>query len=86
MKKKNKETIKLFNTPIKRFLWAFFAINLIGIGINAILYYFQKPNSIETLLNATPFFITIAIIAYIVFNLLLYFLFKIHFLITSIKE
>lgn len=82
---KNKQK-KLFNTPIKCFLWAFFVINLIGIGTNAILYYFKKPNSIETILNATPFFIATTTIAYIVFNILLYFIFKIHFLITSFNK
>ena len=84
MKKKNK--LQLFNTPAKRFMWVFAFINLFGIGINTILYLLKKPNKIETLLNADAFFIALAIMCYIIFNVMLYFIIKINFIISDRKE
>jgi len=39
--KKSKKT-ELFNSPAKQFMWVFLAINLLGFGTNAVLY-FLKP-------------------------------------------
>ncbi|HDX6248472.1 TPA: hypothetical protein RPV63_001723 [Campylobacter fetus subsp. venerealis] len=84
MKKQNKP--QLFNSHIKRFIWAFLSINLLGIGTNAILYFLKMPNRIETMLDADIFFITLAIMCYIIFNIMLYFIIKIHFIIEQRKE
>lgn len=83
---KNKNRPQLFNSPIKRFIWAFLSINLLGFGANAILYFLKMPNRIETMLNADAFFITLAIMCYIIFNIMLYFIIKIHFIISERKE
>ncbi|HDX6254628.1 TPA: hypothetical protein RPV56_001990, partial [Campylobacter fetus subsp. venerealis] len=83
MKKQNKP--QLFNSHIKRFIWAFLSINLLGIGTNAILYFLKMPNRIETMLDADIFFITLAIMCYIIFNIMLYFIIKIHFIIEQRK-
>ncbi|WP_181563006.1 hypothetical protein [Campylobacter hyointestinalis] len=84
MKKQNKP--KLFNSHIKLFIWTFLSINLLGFGVNAILYFLKMPNKIETMLNADAFFITLAIMCYIIFNIMLYFIIKIHFIIAQRKE
>ncbi|WP_181565915.1 hypothetical protein [Campylobacter hyointestinalis] len=84
MKKQNKP--QLFNSHTKRFIWAFLSINLLGIGTNAILYFLKMPNRIETMLDADIFFITLAIMCYIIFNIMLYFIIKIHFIIEQRKE
>ena len=47
-----KREVKLFNSPLKIFMWVFFVVNLLGFGVNFILYFFNKPNRVETLLNA----------------------------------
>ena len=73
--KKSKKT-ELFNSPAKRFMWVFLAINLLGFGTNAVLYF----------LNADAFFITLAAICYIAFNAMLYFIIKMHFLLSTRKE
>ncbi len=78
-----KREIKLFNSPLKIFMWVFFVVNLLGFGVNFILYFFNKPNRVETLLNADFFFIAMAIICYIAFNLILYLIIKIHFLLSK---
>ena len=84
MKKSKKP--ELFNSPAKRFMWVFLAINLLGFGTNAVLYFFKLPNKVETILNADAFFITLAAICYIAFNAMLYFIIKMHFLLSTRKE
>ncbi|QKF86602.1 putative membrane protein [Campylobacter blaseri] len=80
---KEKKKIRLFDSPIKQFIWVFIAIHLIGIGLNIILYLLKIPSGIETIINASPIFITLAIICYIVFNVMLYTILKIRFLISQ---
>ena len=83
--KKSKKT-ELFNSPVKRFMWVFLAINLLGFGTNAVLYFLKLPNKVETILNADAFFITLAAICYIAFNAMLYLIIKMHFLLSTRKE
>ena len=84
MKKSKK--VELFNSPIKRFMWVFLAINLLGFGTNAVLYLLKLPNKVETILNADAFFIALAAICYIAFNAMLYLIIKMHFLLSARKE
>ncbi|KAA3686173.1 hypothetical protein E3G72_01180 [Campylobacter fetus subsp. fetus] len=67
-------------------MWTFLSINLLGFGVNAILYFLKMPNRIETMLDTDIFFITLAIMCYIIFNIMLYFIIKIHFIIEQRKE
>ena len=83
--KKSKKT-ELFNRPAKRFIWVFLAINLLGFGMNVVLYFLKLPNRVETILNADAFFITLAAICYIAFNVMLYLIIKMHFLLSTRKE
>lgn len=83
--KKSKKA-ELFNSPIKRFMWVFLTINLLGFGTNAILYFLKLPNRVETILNADAFFIALAAICYIAFNAMLYLIIKMHFLLSTRKE
>ena len=83
--KKSKKT-ELFNSPAKRFILVFLAINLLGFGTNVVLYFLKLPNRVETILNADAFFITLAAICYIAFNAMLYLIIKIHFLLSTKKE
>ncbi|CUU76976.1 Uncharacterised protein [Campylobacter hyointestinalis] len=76
--KQNKK-LKLFNSPLKQFIWAFLAIHLIGIGLNIL----KKPSEIDAIINASPIFITLSVICYIVFNIMLYTILKIRFLISQ---
>ncbi|AHE95070.1 putative membrane protein [Campylobacter fetus subsp. venerealis cfvi03/293] len=80
--KQNKK-LKLFNSPLKQFIWAFLAIHLIGIGLNTIIYFLKKPSEIDAIINASPIFITLSVICYIVFNIMLYTILKIRFLISQ---
>ncbi|MCI6641490.1 MAG: hypothetical protein SOW40_07535 [Campylobacter hominis] len=81
MKKERK--CNLFDTPLKQFIWIFTSIHIIGIAINAILYFLKIPSGIEKLLNGNPFFIILAIISYVVFNAMLYVIIKIRFIISE---
>ncbi|WP_298025221.1 hypothetical protein [uncultured Campylobacter sp.] len=83
--KKSKKT-ELFNSPAKRFIWVFLAINLLGFGTNAVLYFLKLPNRVETILNSDAFFIALAAICYIAFNAMLYLIIKMHFLLSTRKE
>ncbi|PPB55971.1 hypothetical protein CDQ70_09240 [Campylobacter hyointestinalis subsp. hyointestinalis] len=60
-------------------MWAFLAIHLIGIGLNIL----KKPSEIDAIINASPIFITLSVICYIVFNIMLYTILKIRFLISQ---
>ncbi|CUU72879.1 Uncharacterised protein [Campylobacter hyointestinalis subsp. hyointestinalis] len=80
--KQNKK-VRLFDSPLKQFIWAFLAIHLIGIGLNTILYFLKMPSGIETIINASSIFIALAVICYIVFNVMLYTILKIRFLISQ---
>ncbi|HDX6309311.1 TPA: hypothetical protein RQJ16_001805 [Campylobacter fetus subsp. venerealis] len=80
---KQKKKLKLFNNPLKQFILAFLIIHLVGIGLNIILYFLKIPSGIETIINANPIFIAVAIICYIVFNAMLYTIIKIRFMITG---
>ena len=83
--KKSKKT-ELFNSPAKRFILVFLAINLLGFGTNVVLYFLKLPNRVETILNVDAFFITLAAICYIAFNAMLYLIIKMHFLLSTRKE
>ncbi|AIR80906.1 Plasmid partitioning protein ParA [Campylobacter fetus subsp. venerealis str. 84-112] len=41
--KQNKK-LKLFNSPLKQFIWAFLAIHLIGIGLNILIKMAKEQN------------------------------------------
>ncbi|QLI06119.1 putative membrane protein [Candidatus Campylobacter infans] len=82
--KKGKK-LELFNNPAKRFAWAFLALNMLGVVMNAVLYYFKIPSGIHTLIDANAFFITINIICYLAFNVMLYFIIKMHFMLSQRK-
>lgn len=79
--KENK--IKLFNSPLKQFVWVFLIIHLVGIGLNIILYFLKIPSGIEKIINASPLHIGVAIICYIVFNVMLYTTIKIRYIISQ---
>lgn len=79
--KENKSN--LFNSPLKQFIWIFLIIHLVGIGLNIILYFLKIPSGIEKFINANPLHIVVAIICYIVFNVMLYLVIKIRFIISQ---
>lgn len=80
--KQNKK-IKLFDSPVKQFIWVFLAIHITGIGLNIIFHFLKIPSGIEIIINASPMFIALAVICYIVFNVMLYTILKIRFLISQ---
>ncbi|MBK3498158.1 hypothetical protein JJB27_03585 [Campylobacter fetus subsp. venerealis] len=70
-------------SPVKQFIQIFMAIHIVGIGLNAIFYILKIPSGIEKIINSSPLHIGLTIICYIVFNVMLYTIIKIRFLISE---
>lgn len=65
--------------PLKTFLIAMFLINVFGIGVNFLLLYFNIPNQITNLLNATILLKISFALSYILFCILLYLIIKFRY-------
>lgn len=73
----------IFNSPLKQFLLVFLIIHIVGAGLNIILYFLKSQSGIEKIINASPLHIGLAILCYIVFNAMLYFIIKIRYIISQ---
>lgn len=79
---------ELNKKAFKSFVLWFAVINFLGLGLNALLYYFSMPNQIEYVLvnfdNVAM--ISLVVFIYVVMSLLLYLAIKMNIFFKMIQE
>ncbi|ELW9008101.1 hypothetical protein V9966_000083 [Campylobacter upsaliensis] len=71
----------------KRFLLWFVSINILGIGLNVLLYYFSLPNQIEYVLYNIDNIgvMSLVVFIYVIMSVLLYLAINLNFVAKMIK-
>ncbi|EAI8667886.1 hypothetical protein BST00_08115 [Campylobacter upsaliensis] len=71
----------------KRFLLWFVGINILGIGLNVLLYYFSLPNQIEYVLYNIDNIgvMSLVVFIYVIMSILLYLAINLNFVAKMIK-
>ncbi|MBT0743314.1 hypothetical protein KJQ84_01915 [Campylobacter upsaliensis] len=71
----------------KRFLLWFVSINILGVGLNVLLYYFSLPNQIEYVLYNIDNIgvMSLVVFIYVIMSVLLYLAINLNFVAKMIK-